>query len=411
MKLQLAAMSQSVRLSLFPLSFFIALAFPFCVVAAPVYEEDFDKELPPGVFSHDKQKLEIFTAPKGQRVLGPVRQGTLTLHLDKLPPHRALRVSFDYCLAGWWDGTPWAGPDLVSFGLKDGPELLSTTFSNQYKLYIDKKWQNFPENYRPEQLALVRRLGSIFKSQKLEAPMDGILQRGGLGALQHDYLGCSVGPGFTDMRYRLDFVFLHRGEHLDFLYTEHSKSQGNWAGFDQIRVEALTELPSPKLFAVDWQVLLGDEPMAALAAKYRLALHPDLVRQELRRYLPGDPPASLPALIAALDQRGPGRDQARRQILELGAAARNELQDALAVAKTAQPERQEQLESLLAELRQRQPPAPELTTRQLWRLADLARLCGDECRRDFAEDLESMALDALKLKSRSSVAVNKEDRR
>jgi hypothetical protein len=383
--------------SLFPLSFFIAIALPFCVVAAPVYEEDFDKELPPGVFSHDKQKLEIFTAPKGQRVLGPVRQGTLTLHLDKLPPHQAIHLSFDYCLAGWWDGTPWAGPDLVSFGLKDGPELLSTTFSNQYKLYIDKKWQNFPENYRPEQLALVHRLGSIFKSQKLEAPMDGILQRGGLGALQHDYLGCSV--------------FLHRGERLDFLYTEHSKSQGNWAGFDQIRVEALTELPSPKLFAVDWQVLLGDEPMAALAAKYRLALHPDLVRQELRRYLPSDPPASLPSMIEALEHRGPGRDQARRQILELGAAARNELQDALAVAKTAQPERQEQLESLLAELRQRQPPAPELTTRQLWRLADLARLCGDECRRDFAEDLESMALDALNFKSRSSVAVNKEDRR
>ncbi len=381
---------------------FVSVLLPLAASATPVYEEDFDKELPPGVFSHDKQKLEIFTAPKGQRVLGPVRLGTLTLHLDKLPPHQALRLSFDYCLGGLWDGTPCMGPDLVSFGIKDGPELMSTTFSNQYKLYIDKQWQSFPENYHAAQLALTRRLCNVRKCPDMEASMEGVLQRGGLGGLQHDYLGCTEQPRLTDMRYRLEFVFLHRGDSLDFLYQCRSKHPPNWAAFDQIRVEALTKLPSPKLFAVDWQVLLGDEPMAALAAKYRLALHPELVRAALRRQLPGPAPAGLPALIAELDQRGPGRDAARQAILDVGPAALLELEDSLAAASKAQPERQEQLASLLAAIRQHHPPPPALNPRQLWRLADLARRCGDTISRDFAPAFDSLAVDAIDLNRRFS---------
>ncbi|MEN9361458.1 MAG: hypothetical protein RL095_2993 [Verrucomicrobiota bacterium] len=49
-------------------------------------------------------------------LLGCFTEGELSLNLDKLPPHQALRLQFDLLLFGTWHGLSLHGVDRLSFG-------------------------------------------------------------------------------------------------------------------------------------------------------------------------------------------------------------------------------------------------------------------------------------------------------
>ena len=70
--------------------------------------------------------------PAGARpFLGPFGNETVRLTLSNLPPHTAALVDFDLFVILTWDGN-WVGPgpDVWSWGISNGPTLLTTTFNN-----------------------------------------------------------------------------------------------------------------------------------------------------------------------------------------------------------------------------------------------------------------------------------------
>ena len=83
---------------------------------------------------------------------------TVTLTLDKLPPHRLLTVSFDLYVMRSWDGdSPGYGPDRLQVEVEGGPKLLDTTFSNNPKTAADGSWQSYPAKHRPPQSGASRK--------------------------------------------------------------------------------------------------------------------------------------------------------------------------------------------------------------------------------------------------------------
>jgi hypothetical protein len=114
------------------------------------------------------QPIRTTVAPDGRtRFLGefggpPVRkpgepgfnrtrvEQSIFLSLKDLPPHAALRVSFDLLVLKSWDGnSPAYGPDVFSFGLAGAPKLFESTFSNNPKVAAEGSSQNFPRRDSP----------------------------------------------------------------------------------------------------------------------------------------------------------------------------------------------------------------------------------------------------------------------
>jgi hypothetical protein len=91
---------------------------------------------------------------------------TVTLTLKNLKPHSLATVSFDLYLLKSWDGNnPNFGPDRWSLSVGGGPELLETTFSNNFKTgAYDLSQQNYPaSNSAPQTSATaVNTLGYTF---------------------------------------------------------------------------------------------------------------------------------------------------------------------------------------------------------------------------------------------------------
>jgi hypothetical protein len=347
--------------------------------AAPVYEEDFDKGLPAGVFSHDRQKLEIFTAPKGEKVLGRLGPGKLQMHLDKLPPHQALRISFDLCFSGSWDGTAAGyGPDIWACGPKGGLPLLETSFNNCHKVFDDNIWQNFPDNYRAAQVARIMKTHTGEKFNKVDARVEDLLHRGGSGAFDHGHLGCTWNRLGTDVRYRLCFHLRHRAESLDFLFDNRFEEDvnGQWWALDKIKVECQEEIPPLAENERErlWLDLLSEDAMRALIARDALSLHPEAVRMLLDRHFPPSRDLDLGHLIKDLEKAGTAREEAIKTLREAGPILLQQLEDLRRLHASSSPESAAQLDFILADWRK--IPAPEWTVRQLWRMADLARISG-----------------------------------
>jgi hypothetical protein len=135
---------------------------------------------------------------------------TIRLTLNNLPPHTALRVSFDLLVLKSWDGnSPMYGPDHWSLSVAGGPVLLDTTFSNNHKVNKDGSYQNYPQ---------------------LEAmPRTGAAQTNTLG---YRFFGDSIYP--------LEFTFPHSGSalKLDFhssLFEGKGLADESW-GLDDVRI-------------------------------------------------------------------------------------------------------------------------------------------------------------------------------
>jgi hypothetical protein len=135
--------------------------------------------------NHAQRFLGLFGGP---RIGAPTDPGwnrtrmnqTITLSLTNLPPHRALRVTFDLYIIRSWDGdSPAYGPDRFILSVGNGPTLLDTTFSNNPKTNSDGSFQSYP----------------VPRS----APWTGALSTGTLG---YDRF-------FRDAIYRLNYVFGH----------------------------------------------------------------------------------------------------------------------------------------------------------------------------------------------------------
>jgi hypothetical protein len=70
---------------------------------------------------------------------------TIALSLTHLPPHTALRVTFDLYTIRSWDGnSPAYGRDRFILRVAGGPILLETTFSNNPKTIAEGSYQDFP---------------------------------------------------------------------------------------------------------------------------------------------------------------------------------------------------------------------------------------------------------------------------
>src|SRR5690242_9632084 len=82
--------------------------------ASVVYSNDFENS-PGKEWSSD----QTVSTPKGmKRFLGPFTVDRVALRLDKLPPHKYLRISFDLFIAGTWDGNALKG----LHGTRIGPD-------------------------------------------------------------------------------------------------------------------------------------------------------------------------------------------------------------------------------------------------------------------------------------------------
>jgi hypothetical protein len=106
------------------------------------YSEDFES----GMAGPEWSNRQVAISPSGQRFLGRLTNGAVTLTLTDLPAHNEATVALDLYLIRSWDGNnPDSGPDIVEFSLGDAL-LKRTTFSNVHRL-DDPHPQAFPGDY------------------------------------------------------------------------------------------------------------------------------------------------------------------------------------------------------------------------------------------------------------------------
>ena len=135
---------------------------------------------------------------------------TISLTLTNLPPHSALKVSFDLYILKSWDGnSPRYGPDRWSLSVAGGPVLLATTFSNNHKVSTEGSDQDYPRPKSPP------RAGASFTNT----------------------LGCKF---FGDSIYPLEFTFAHNGSGLTLnfnssLFEGKGIADESW-GLDNVRI-------------------------------------------------------------------------------------------------------------------------------------------------------------------------------
>jgi len=137
---------------------------------------------------------------------------TVTLTLTNLPPHRALKASFDLYILKSWDGnSPAYGPDRWRLSVAGGPVLLDTTFSNNPKVNTEGSSQDYPKPGSPPRTSAVsiNTLGYAF---------------------------------FADSIYHLEFTFPHADSNvrLDFsssLFEGKGTDDESW-GLDNVRITA-----------------------------------------------------------------------------------------------------------------------------------------------------------------------------
>jgi len=154
-------------------------------------------------------------AAPGDRNYMKVRvEQTISLTLTNLPPHRALRLSFDLYILKSWDGnSPVYGPDRWRLSIRDGPVLLDTSFSNNRKVDTDGSYQNYPKpGSRPQ-----------------------------AGAASINALGYNA--FFGDATYRLEFTFAHsaatmRANFTSSLFEGKGTQDESW-GLDNVMVSTV----------------------------------------------------------------------------------------------------------------------------------------------------------------------------
>lgn len=184
----------------------LAVAVAPSVHADPVYRNDFE-----GPVGSEWSSRRVDATPVGsRRFLGQFGNDTVTLHLDNLPRHTAVTLSFDLFVLQSWDGNhATVGPDLWSVGVAGGPSLLRTTFSNS------EPTQTFPDPYP----------GGDHPARTGAVEVD---------TLGYQYIGDSV--------YRFTFTFQHTGRSVALNFAGAGLEPGgneSW-GLDNVAVDVGT---------------------------------------------------------------------------------------------------------------------------------------------------------------------------
>jgi hypothetical protein len=215
---------------------------------------------------------DLCTTPQGNvQFHGEFGRESVNVTASSLGKHDFIRISFDLLIIHTWDGN-WLlgtdglpaelGPDSIRIGLKDGPTLMFSTFSNVP--YVENsKSQNFP---------------SLIPGDAMPA------QYGAIETDTHGYMfpNAPVNPPINqDSTYKIEFLVPHRDERAVVQMTGLNLQDlvnESW-GVSDFRVEALSgdNVKSPTI----------DE----IAGAFAEALRPDSVKQY----------AALETLIRGMD--------------------------------------------------------------------------------------------------------------
>ena len=170
------------------------------------YKEDFEDGVGP-----EWSSTRIAKTPVGNRqFLGRFGSETVSVTRTNLAPHQKISLSFDLFIISSWDGISTVyGPDIWDLRIKEGPELLHTTFSNQGP-------QSFPDSYPGND----------------NPKRTGALERNSLG---YTYYGDTV--------YHLSRTFPHTADSIEVIFSASSlQSLGDesW-GLDNVTLRLISE--------------------------------------------------------------------------------------------------------------------------------------------------------------------------
>ncbi len=221
-----SASSRTVRYSRVGLSAAALVAVAIAASAASadtVYFNDFEAESA----GNEWTSYALQSTPVESRTfLGKFGNENVGLHLENLPEHEALRLSFDLYIIGSWDGNTQPGPDEWGVRLANGLPLLHTTFCVSSP--NSGRTQNFPEW-----------VGGGSHEQRT-------------GADESNSLGywwsndVRPVPVQTDAVWHLSIVFPHLGSDVDLNFFGRGLQplEDEAWGLDNVRVEA-SIIPAP----------------------------------------------------------------------------------------------------------------------------------------------------------------------
>jgi hypothetical protein len=244
-----------------------------------IYSNDFETAAPGKEWSDDKVEV----TPKDNRhFLGPFTTDKLTLHLDKLPKHKYIRVSLDLYIMATWDGNGTVsgrgeriGPDVWRMGVEGSPvPLVDATFSN---MDFESRW-----------------VTDAAMTQSYPSVLPGEIFPAKTGAAERNTLGFEWATSDNILRqvdsvYKFSFVIAHEAAEIQFNFQGAQGLQPaadeSW-GLDDVKVEALDESDVKKLDDAAmrrlWETIGGHDPVAETDAFWQLVTAGDAAARFLR---------------------------------------------------------------------------------------------------------------------------------
>ncbi len=243
-----------------------------------VYENDFETEVGNN-WSVDRRDI----TPVGKRTyLGEFFNNDVEFNLDGLPEHKFLRVRFDLFALQGLDGlvgvTSSFGEDVWTLTEGENRRLIATTLSN-FNRDPNAQKQSYPEDF-PLEFGRKPDWNAEFENDDLWGDqLRPGYSWGRTGAVEENNFGIE-----KNAVYAVDLVFSHDKAKLVLKFTTRFKDgpyeigklrlcEGECWGLDNFRVETLDGplTLSDAEFEACWKALLADEPIAANAARSRLA--------------------------------------------------------------------------------------------------------------------------------------------
>ena len=323
-----------------------------------VYTSQFDQRIEIGMWSDAR----VGKAPDGSRFLGPYSgRSMLYQTLEKLPPHRYVRLRFDLMILHSWDGEAKNGPDTMHLSVRGGPLLLYTAFGNRITVVDPQRIANGDQARMP-------------KLQSFPDEFPHLVHKAGTGASPD---GAQLGFQFhrPDLKvesslYKIDLVFPHSGEdlilQLGAKISDDAKDE-SW-GLRNIIVDTIdADTPqSEEQLAKLWTQLSGKDPVAANDASWKIvAAGPEataFVEKQFRALAAGGKDAdkaaqkALQAKVATILKNVTAdnfveRQQAQADLLALGEKAIPTLGTEMKTAKD--PEVRRALRAVLTKLKKK----------------------------------------------------------
>ncbi|MBN2006937.1 MAG: Ig-like domain-containing protein, partial [Anaerolineae bacterium] len=200
-------------------AFLPAIALNNPIHSTLVYSETFEGGADPAHWSdaqtyhfavHTGWILGLFGEASGEN------DKTVTLSLDSLPPHDAIKISFQLVTIGSWDGIHETHGDAWDFSVQGGPLLLDTTFSVWDAYDSMDWWQNYPD-------------------ARVPCPEPGCP-----GPSHPGHAGASHIYDMSEVVYDMAFTVGHTGNDIAFdFHSLLGEMDENW-GIDNVEVSAIT---------------------------------------------------------------------------------------------------------------------------------------------------------------------------